>query len=162
MIQNCDWEVHNLVLISRSWLLTFHNEISIRRNEFGIYYNDIGIMHSWNGKLYKYFRMVHNNQLMQGKKVNPGLPVSVCWATPERLQDPNVKIRHVLSHTSEPFAGRQQPPVKNACKVLGKYYLGQGEKEKGRAYLWRESLYNRYMISGTDEASRQLTNMKTR
>ena len=56
----------------------------------------------------------------------------------------------------------EQGPVKNACNVLGKYYLAQSEIEKGRAYLWRESLYNRYMDSGTDEASRQLTIMKTR
>ncbi len=52
--------------------------------------------------------------------------------------------------------------VKNACNVLGKYYLAQGEKEKGRAYLWRESLYTRYMTSGTEEASQQITNMKSK
>ena len=52
--------------------------------------------------------------------------------------------------------------VKNACNVLGKYYLEQGEKEKGRTYLWRESLYTRYQTSGTEEASQQLTNMKSK
>lgn len=56
----------------------------------------------------------------------------------------------------------EQGAVKNACNVLGKYYLEQGEIEKGRAYLWRESLYNRYMTSGTEEASRQIANMKSR
>jgi hypothetical protein len=45
MIQSYDWEVHNLELIPHSWLLTFHNEISIQRNEFGFYYNDIRITH---------------------------------------------------------------------------------------------------------------------
>jgi len=45
MIQSYDWEVHNLVLIPQSCLLTFYNEISIQRNEFGIYYNDIRITH---------------------------------------------------------------------------------------------------------------------
>ena len=52
--------------------------------------------------------------------------------------------------------------VKNACDVLGKYYLGHGEKEKGRTYLWRRSLYTRYQTSGTEEASQQLTNMKSK
>lgn len=52
--------------------------------------------------------------------------------------------------------------VKNACNVLGKYYLGQGEKEKGRAYLWRESLFTRYMTSGTEQASQQISTMKSR
>jgi hypothetical protein len=51
--------------------------------------------------------------------------------------------------------------VKNACQVLGKYYIAQGEKEKGRAYLWRESLYTRIMASGTEEVSRQITNMNS-
>jgi hypothetical protein len=50
--------------------------------------------------------------------------------------------------------------VKNACNILGKFYLGNGEKEKGRDYLWRVALYSRYMSSGTEEASRQLTNMR--
>jgi CubicO group peptidase (beta-lactamase class C family) len=36
----------------------------------------------------------------------------------------------------------EQPGVKNACNVLGKYYLEHGEKEKGRSYLWREALYS--------------------
>ena len=49
--------------------------------------------------------------------------------------------------------------VKNACNVLGNYYLEQGEKEKGRTYLWRESLYTRYQSSTTEEASRQIINM---
>jgi CubicO group peptidase (beta-lactamase class C family) len=35
----------------------------------------------------------------------------------------------------------EQWGVKNACTILGKYYLQQGEKEKGRSYLWREALY---------------------
>jgi CubicO group peptidase (beta-lactamase class C family) len=52
--------------------------------------------------------------------------------------------------------------VKNACNVLGKYYLTQGEIEKGRSYLWREALYHRYTTSGTDEVSHQLSLMKSR
>lgn len=56
----------------------------------------------------------------------------------------------------------EQGAVKNACSVLGKYYLEQGEKEKGRAYLWRKSLYSRYTTSGTEEASHQIDNMKSR
>lgn len=36
----------------------------------------------------------------------------------------------------------EQWGVKNACTVLGKYYLEHGEKEKGRRYLWREALYS--------------------
>jgi hypothetical protein len=55
----------------------------------------------------------------------------------------------------------EQGAVKNACNFLGKYYLAQGEKEKGRSYLWRPALYNRYMNAGTEEASRQLTLMKS-
>lgn len=51
--------------------------------------------------------------------------------------------------------------VKNACNVLGKYYLEHGEKEKGRDYLWREALYNRYMTSDTEEAGDQITRMKS-
>lgn len=35
----------------------------------------------------------------------------------------------------------EQWQVKNACTKLGKYYLEQGEIEKGRSYLWREALY---------------------
>ncbi|MVT10036.1 serine hydrolase domain-containing protein [Chitinophaga tropicalis] len=56
----------------------------------------------------------------------------------------------------------EQGAVKSACNILGKYYLAQGEKEKGRNYLWRETLYNRYTDSGIEEASRQLTVMKSR
>jgi CubicO group peptidase (beta-lactamase class C family) len=56
----------------------------------------------------------------------------------------------------------EQWAVKNACKLLGKYYLEQGEKEKGRAYLWRTSLYSRYTTSDTEEASRQIDAMKSR
>jgi hypothetical protein len=51
--------------------------------------------------------------------------------------------------------------VKNACNVLGKYYLKQGEKEKGRDYLWRVALYSRIMSSGTEEASKQISNMRS-
>ncbi len=51
--------------------------------------------------------------------------------------------------------------VKNACNVLGKYYLKQGEQEKGRAYLWRVALYSRIMSSGTEEASKQISNMRS-
>lgn len=35
----------------------------------------------------------------------------------------------------------EQWGVKNACTVLGKYYLEHGEIEKGRSYLWKEALY---------------------
>lgn len=35
----------------------------------------------------------------------------------------------------------EQWHVKNACTVLGKYYLAQGEIAKGRSYLWQEALY---------------------
>ncbi|MBA4166404.1 MAG: hypothetical protein H0X41_02470 [Chitinophagaceae bacterium] len=44
----------------------------------------------------------------------------------------------------------EQWGVKNACTVLGKYYLEQGEKEKGRSYLWKEALY------APDDAPRQI------
>lgn len=56
----------------------------------------------------------------------------------------------------------EQGAVKNACKVLGKYYMEQGEKEKGREYLWRVSLFSRYNSSGTEEASRQIINMTSK
>lgn len=36
----------------------------------------------------------------------------------------------------------EQGGVKNACKVLGSYYLENGETEKGRFYLWRGVAYN--------------------
>lgn len=49
----------------------------------------------------------------------------------------------------------EQWPVKNACTELGKYYLGQGEKEKGRSYLWQEALY------AQDDAARQITIMNS-
>ncbi len=49
----------------------------------------------------------------------------------------------------------EQGPVKNACTVLGKFYLLQGETEKGRSYLWREALY------APGDAPQQITAMKT-
>ncbi|WP_161596802.1 serine hydrolase domain-containing protein [Chitinophaga vietnamensis] len=49
----------------------------------------------------------------------------------------------------------EQWPVRNACTELGKYYLGQGEKEKGRSYLWQEALY------APDDAARQVTLMNS-
>jgi len=48
----------------------------------------------------------------------------------------------------------EQGPVRNACTVLGKYYLALGETEKGRSYLWREALY------APDDAAQQVKNMK--
>lgn len=35
----------------------------------------------------------------------------------------------------------EQWAVKNACTVLGKYYIAHGEVDKGRSYLWRKALY---------------------
>lgn len=52
----------------------------------------------------------------------------------------------------------EQWPVKNACNVLGKYYLEQGEKEKGRTYLWRETLYN---SSNKEDVNRQIDSMNS-
>ena len=49
----------------------------------------------------------------------------------------------------------EQRGVKNACTVLGKYYLKGGEKEKGRSYLWREALYS------PNDAANQITTMRS-
>lgn len=49
----------------------------------------------------------------------------------------------------------EQWGVRNACSILGKYYLEHGEKEKGRSYLWREALYN------PDDAAHQITIMNS-
>lgn len=54
----------------------------------------------------------------------------------------------------------EQGAVRKACNVLGKYYMAKGEKEKGRTYLWKEALYNRYGGSGTEVVDRQLAIMK--
>jgi CubicO group peptidase (beta-lactamase class C family) len=54
----------------------------------------------------------------------------------------------------------EQWGVKNACNVLGKYYLDHGEIEKGRYYLWREALYSCNMTPN-EEVNRQLKNMKS-
>jgi CubicO group peptidase (beta-lactamase class C family) len=54
----------------------------------------------------------------------------------------------------------EQQATRRACTTLGKYYIRHGEKEKGRSYLWREALYNRYTDSGTYDADGQLSLMK--
>jgi CubicO group peptidase (beta-lactamase class C family) len=48
----------------------------------------------------------------------------------------------------------EQGAVKNACTALGKYYLENGETEKGRTYLWREALYS------PNDAANQIALMK--
>jgi len=50
----------------------------------------------------------------------------------------------------------EQQSVRNACIRLGRYYLQHGEQEKGRQYLWREVLYNRYTDNQLDDAEQQL------
>ena len=49
----------------------------------------------------------------------------------------------------------EQWGVKNACTVLGKYYMEHGEEEKGRSYLWREALY------APDDAAGQISIMNS-
>lgn len=56
----------------------------------------------------------------------------------------------------------EQAAIRNACTKLGSYYLQQGEKEKGRIYLWREALFSRFTDSGTGDVTQQLALMKDR
>lgn len=56
----------------------------------------------------------------------------------------------------------EQGGVKNACNILGKYYLEQGEVEKGRSYLWRAALNSCHLAVEGDEINQQLTLMKTK
>jgi CubicO group peptidase (beta-lactamase class C family) len=53
----------------------------------------------------------------------------------------------------------EQQSVRNACVELGKHYLGSGEKEKGRRYLWREVVDYRYTDSGIDDAEKKVKMM---